>query len=190
MGEPASGRLARLVLDETPVGPLTLVASPRGIRELRFGVPAGPPPALAGGSEGEPVPHLEVARRWLAWSLKLAAREGGDPTGGAPSGSGPAPETPEPAFPQLDLEGAPGQTPFRLRVWNALLRIPRGETTSYGALARTLGEGSPRAVGQAVGANPVPVLVPCHRVIASDGGLGGFSGGIERKGVLLLLEGA
>ncbi len=64
-------------------------------------------------------------------------------------------------------------TPFRQRVWNALLAIPAGQTRSYGDIARELGS-APRAVGQAVGDNPLPIIIPCHRVIAADGGLGGF----------------
>jgi methylated-DNA-[protein]-cysteine S-methyltransferase len=67
----------------------------------------------------------------------------------------------------------PAGTPFRQRVWKALLAIPAGQTRSYGDIARELAS-SARAVGQAVGDNPLPILIPCHRVIASDGGLGGF----------------
>ena len=86
----------------------------------------------------------------------------------------------------LDLRG----TPFQLRVWEALRAIPRGETTSYGALAVALGlpVGASRAVGTACGANPVALIVPCHRVLRTGGGLGGFGGGLDRKRVLLDLE--
>ena len=77
---------------------------------------------------------------------------------------------------------------FRLRVWARLLEIPYGQTTTYGAL---LGDGaSARAVGGAVGRNPISIIVPCHRVIGADGSLTGYAGGIERKIVLLCLEGA
>lgn len=78
------------------------------------------------------------------------------------------------------------------RVWLALRDIPRGETRSYGWLARHVGEptGAARAVGAAVGANPVPLWLPCHRVIASDGSLHGFGGGLAMKQALLELEGA
>ena len=65
-------------------------------------------------------------------------------------------------------------TPFRQRVWQALMAIPAGQTRSYGDLARQLNS-APRAVGQAVGDNPLPIVIPCHRVIAADGGLGGFN---------------
>ncbi|KAF0102313.1 MAG: methylated-DNA-protein-cysteine S-methyltransferase [bacterium] len=64
-------------------------------------------------------------------------------------------------------------TPFRQQVWHALLNIPAGQTRSYGEIARALGS-APRAVGQAVGDNPLPIVIPCHRVIAADGSLGGF----------------
>ncbi len=73
----------------------------------------------------------------------------------------------------FDLPLRPIGTPFRQRVWNALLAIPTGQTRGYGDIARILNS-APRAVGQAVGDNPLPVIIPCHRVIAADGGLGGF----------------
>jgi methylated-DNA-[protein]-cysteine S-methyltransferase len=77
-------------------------------------------------------------------------------------------------------------TPFQLRVWSALQEIPFGETTSYGGLARTLGQpGSARAVGLANGQNPVSIIVPCHRVIGSNGKLTGYGGGLDRKAWLL-----
>lgn len=83
-----------------------------------------------------------------------------------------------------------GGTPFQRSVWQALLSIPRGATVSYAELARRVGRpGAARAVGRAVGANPVPLLVPCHRVVASDGGLGGFGGGLPMKRALLRQEG-
>jgi methylated-DNA-[protein]-cysteine S-methyltransferase len=83
-----------------------------------------------------------------------------------------------------------GGTPFQRDVWKALLKIPHGATTSYGELAMRVGRpGAARAVGQAVGSNPVPVLIPCHRVLASDGTLGGFGGGLPMKKTLLRQEG-
>lgn len=85
----------------------------------------------------------------------------------------------------LDLNG----TPFQRRVWNQLRRIPYGVTRSYGEVARAIGKpGAARAVGQASGANPVPILVPCHRVIAAGGALGGYGGGLRLKRFLLALE--
>ncbi len=87
----------------------------------------------------------------------------------------------------LDLEGQPR---FRVKVWEALQRIPYGRVRSYGWVARKVGKPkAARAVGAACGANPVPLLVPCHRVVAGDGSLGGFSGGLSNKKRLLKLEG-
>ena len=87
---------------------------------------------------------------------------------------------------ELNLQG----TEFQLAVWNELLRIPYGDTITYAELARRIGKPSAiRAVGAANGANPIPVIVPCHRVIGSNGTLTGYGGGIERKQWLLALEG-
>ena len=83
---------------------------------------------------------------------------------------------------------APRGTAFQRRVWAALEAIPRGETTSYGALAARLGCRSARAVGAAVGRNPISILIPCHRVLGADGGLTGYAGGLGRKQALLALE--
>jgi len=84
---------------------------------------------------------------------------------------------------------APEGTPFQLTVWRALTAIPYGETVSYGELARRIGKpDAPRAVGLANGANPLPILVPCHRVIGADGSLTGFGGGLAIKSRLLTLE--
>ena len=81
-------------------------------------------------------------------------------------------------------------TPFQRNVWAALRRIPPGETRSYGALARQLGRpNAVRAVGAANGANPISIVVPCHRVIGADGSLTGYGGGIDRKRWLLAHEG-
>jgi methylated-DNA-[protein]-cysteine S-methyltransferase len=85
----------------------------------------------------------------------------------------------------LDLSDTSG---FCRSVLELLSELPYGELTSYGELARELGT-APRAVGRAVGSNPVPVIVPCHRVVAADGSLGGFGGGLQRKRILLALEG-
>lgn len=86
---------------------------------------------------------------------------------------------------------APRGTPFQLSVWQRLRTIPYGETLSYGELARRLGcPAGARAVGLANGANPLPIIVPCHRVIGADGSLTGFGGGLPIKRALLALEGA
>ena len=89
----------------------------------------------------------------------------------------------------FDLPLRPAGAPFQLRVWDALLRIPYGETASYGELARELGHPTAaRAVGAANGRNPLAIVVPCHRVIGADGSLTGYAGGLECKRALLDLE--
>jgi O-6-methylguanine DNA methyltransferase len=121
-------------------------------------------------SEGGPVPAK--IRRWhraTAAALKkvLAGRSPGK-------------------FPPLELAG----TEFQKSVWNTLRKIPLGKTKSYGEIARAIGKPKAvRAVGGACGANPIPVLIPCHRVLAANGKIGGFSGGLKRKRELLAREG-
>jgi methylated-DNA-[protein]-cysteine S-methyltransferase len=91
----------------------------------------------------------------------------------------------------FDLPLALRGTPFQVRVWRALLRIPYGATASYGDIAARIGRpGASRAVGGANHRNPIPIIVPCHRVIGSDGSLTGYGGGEARKRRLLALEGA
>jgi methylated-DNA-[protein]-cysteine S-methyltransferase len=90
----------------------------------------------------------------------------------------------------FDVELAPRGTEFQRAVWSELCRIPFGDTISYAELARRIGKpAAVRAVGAANGANPIAVIVPCHRVIGSNGSLTGYGGGIERKQWLLALEG-
>jgi methylated-DNA-[protein]-cysteine S-methyltransferase len=92
---------------------------------------------------------------------------------------------------RFELPLAPVGTPFQQRVWSALAEIPFGATISYLELARVVGDArAVRAVGGANGRNPLPIVLPCHRVIGSDGSLTGFGGGIERKRWLLEHEGA
>lgn len=87
----------------------------------------------------------------------------------------------------LDLDHA---TPFERRVYEATKRIPFGKVATYGQIARAIGEpNASRAVGQALGKNPIAIVIPCHRVVASDGKLGGFSAGLSYKRRLLRLEG-
>jgi len=91
---------------------------------------------------------------------------------------------------EFDLPLAPRGTPFERSVWDELRRIPFGETRSYADIARALGKpAATRAVGRANGANPIPIVVPCHRVIGSNGSLTGFGGGLDTKARLLELEG-
>ena len=90
----------------------------------------------------------------------------------------------------FDVPVAPSGTPFQLRVWSALLGIGYGETRTYGEIARELGltgHGA-RAVGMANGRNPVPIVIPCHRVVGTNGSLTGYGGGMQRKQTLLELE--
>ena len=91
---------------------------------------------------------------------------------------------------EFDVELAPRGTDFQLAVWNALRTIPYGVTCTYGDIAKTLKKPSAsRAVGAANGSNPLPIIVPCHRVIGSNGALTGFGGGLPAKVFLLRLEG-
>lgn len=91
----------------------------------------------------------------------------------------------------FEVRLAPLGTPFQQEVWRALQRIPYGTTCSYGDLAEQIGRPrAVRAVGTANGANPIAIIVPCHRVIGSNGTLTGYAGGVERKQILLELEGA
>jgi len=91
----------------------------------------------------------------------------------------------------FDLPVDPPGTPFQRQVWAELARIPYGRTVSYGELARRVGRpAAARAVGAANGANPVPIVLPCHRVIGADGSLTGYGGGLPIKRALLALEGA
>ncbi|MFI5755006.1 methylated-DNA--[protein]-cysteine S-methyltransferase [Streptomyces sp. NPDC051569] len=92
---------------------------------------------------------------------------------------------------EFDLPLRPAGTPFQLGVWEELRKIPYGETRSYGELAGIIGKpGASRAVGLANGRNPISIIVPCHRVIGSTGGLTGYGGGLDRKQRLLVFEGA
>jgi methylated-DNA-[protein]-cysteine S-methyltransferase len=90
----------------------------------------------------------------------------------------------------FDLPLAPRGTPFQQKVWRALCDIPFGTVRTYGDVARAIGQPlARRAVGQANGRNPLPIVIPCHRVVAGDGTIGGYSGGLHVKHRLLALEG-
>lgn len=96
-------------------------------------------------------------------------------------------QRPDPASLTLDPKG----TPFQRRVWQQLRKIPYGEITTYGELARQLGQPrAAQAIGNAVGRNPLSVIIPCHRVLGADGALRGYAGGLAIKEALLLNEGA
>ncbi|MBQ0065219.1 MAG: methylated-DNA--[protein]-cysteine S-methyltransferase [Firmicutes bacterium] len=97
--------------------------------------------------------------------------------------------------PTLSVPLAPSGTPFQLSVWEILLKIPYGSTCSYKDIANTIAKNrglssmSSQAIGSAVGHNPISILIPCHRVVGSDGSLTGYAGGVNRKMALLELEG-
>lgn len=154
------------------LGRLLVAATPRGVCYVRLG---GGDPELRRHLEGEfPYAAFEQVGNGAVkrWSDTIARYVDG--------GSG-ALDVP------LDVRGSA----FQRRVWAALRRIPRGETRTYGEVARRLGAPhAARAVARACGANPVPVLTPCHRVVPKAGGVGGYALGAERKRALLLREGA
>ena len=90
---------------------------------------------------------------------------------------------------RFELDLAPEGTPFQQRVWRAIAKVPAGATTSYGQIAKRLGcPTAVRAVGAAIGRNPLIVVVPCHRILGADGALTGYAGGLDRKRALLALE--
>jgi len=142
---------------ESPIGPLTLVAGPKGIANIYF------PRRSPRLSEAAKQPMPEATGQldaYFAGERRVFELD-------------------------FDLRGAP----FQLEVWRQLLEIPYGKTTTYGDLARELGYATlARAVGRAVGHNPLSVIVPCHRVVGKDGQLTGYAGGLERKRFLLELE--
>lgn len=155
---------------DSPIGSLRIAATGRGLAYLEL------PHASGGGLEG-----------WLrSVGSGASSREGYAPNRRAIGQIVGYLEAKRTAFElPLDLRG----TPFQLRVWKALLEIPYGETRTYGELARRVGNpGASRAVGSANGANPVALVVPCHRVVAAGGKLGGYGGGLDLKARLLAME--
>lgn len=88
----------------------------------------------------------------------------------------------------FDVPAAFGGSPYQHKVWQEVNKIPFGETKTYADIARVIGETHPRAIGSAIAANPILILMPCHRVISSSGDLAGYAGGLERKRQLLALE--
>jgi methylated-DNA-[protein]-cysteine S-methyltransferase len=140
---------------------LTIEATDQGVVGIAFGEQGPAQPAVSTLSRG----HLEAAKAALGEYFR-----------GKP-----------PHLPALDLRGSD----FQRQVWRALLEIPWGEVRTYGELAEALGRpGAARAVGAANGQNPVAILVPCHRVVAAGGRLGGYSGGLDVKRQLLAHEAA
>jgi methylated-DNA-[protein]-cysteine S-methyltransferase len=156
-----AGHRTHTVVD-SPVGPLTLIAV-GGILAGLLMTGQRHAPGRETFGVGDPAPFTEAASQ-------LDAYFAGDRTG-------------------FDLELALAGTPFQQRVWKQLQAIGYGETISYGQLAQRIGQPTAfRAVGLANGRNPVSIIVPCHRVVGSDGSLTGYGGGMERKHFLLALE--
>jgi len=152
----------------TPLGDMLAAAEEGALRGLWFVgqryFPRSAEAWLAGqGGETEKA-VLDGARAWL--DAYFAGRDSGAPPALAPRG-----------------------TAFQQKVWAALAEIPWGSAITYGELAARCGS-APRAVGSAVGRNPISLMIPCHRVVGSNGSLTGFAGGLERKRALLELEGA
>lgn len=159
------GETIRYVVKDSPLGPLLIAATPKGICRLSFDES---PDGLR-----RRFPHAQVMEddgTIADWADEALAQV----------------EHPTAHNLPIDVRG----TAFQERVWQQLRRIPMGETRSYADIANAIGEpGATRAVGTANGANPVAILVPCHRVIRSDGSLGGYAGGLDRKVKLLEAEG-
>ncbi len=147
---------------ESPLGPLLLAGDDAGLRFLLFS---------AGRRAVQPKPEWEPDRGSLkAIASQLTAYFAGK-------------------LRAFDVPVAPQGTPFQQQVWRALCDIPYGETTSYGALAERIGNPKAvRAVGLANGSNPISIIIPCHRVIGSNGSLTGYGGGLPIKKALLDLE--
>jgi methylated-DNA-[protein]-cysteine S-methyltransferase len=145
---------------DSPVGPLTLASNGEALIQLEFENPKHPLPGYPLGADKV----LDQARReldsYFAGRLRV-----------------------------FKVKVAPSGTPFQKKVWQALLTIPYGATRTYGQQAAAIGRPkASRAVGAANGRNPVAIIIPCHRVIGSNGSLTGFGGGMERKQILLELE--
>jgi methylated-DNA-[protein]-cysteine S-methyltransferase len=146
-------------LHSYPMGTLALVAGDEGLEQIQF---EGIPPAHALPSNGHPV-LVETVRQLDAYF----ARELRD----------------------FDLPLIPRGTPFQVSAWTALLQIPYGATRSYAEQAKAIGAPTAmRAIGAANGRNPIPIVIPCHRIIGSNGKLTGFGGGLPTKRYLLDLE--
>ena len=159
-------RIVAVAEIDTPIGPMTALATARGLAALWFDARERFADAIGDAPDDAGHPAIAAARRWLA-----AYWAGADTAG---------------IVVPLDLQG----TPFQRAVWAQLRAIPFGHTRSYGQVAADVGPGAvARATGAACGANPVGVIVPCHRVIGANGSLTGFAGGLPRKTALLQHEG-
>jgi methylated-DNA-[protein]-cysteine S-methyltransferase len=149
---------------ESPLGDVVVAATERGVAGVYFTGQKYFPDSAAAWEDAPERPTLKQARAELREYF---------------AGTRTAFTVP------LDLGG----TPFQMRVWTVLQAIPYGATVTYGAIAARLGGGGvARAVGAAVGRNPISVIVPCHRVVGANGALTGYAGGLDRKRALLELE--
>lgn len=147
---------------DSPVGTLLLVADAEGLREINF-----PKDGRTAAPDAAWRENASVLREPICQLQEYFAGKRED----------------------FDLPLAPQGTPFQQQVWKQLCRIPYGETISYGELARRIGNpNASRAVGLANGSNPIPIIIPCHRVIGSNGKLTGYGGGLPIKEKLLALE--
>jgi methylated-DNA-[protein]-cysteine S-methyltransferase len=165
----------RYAIVDTPVGPVGLVRGPAGYRAV-----------LLPGPGGKTAVRRRIRSAWPDAREDAGALEDGVAAIRAWAEGGRPPRRRL----RLDLEGV---SPFHRRVYDALRKIPRGRTRTYGEVAARAGSpGAHRSVGSALARNPLPVLIPCHRVVRSGGGLGGFSapGGLALKERMLRLEGA
>ena len=157
--------MIRYLHTDSPVGPLLLAADDAGLRLVEFHAPRHPMPRGADWREGDN-DVLAATRAQLGEYFAGTRRS-------------------------FDLPLAPQGTDFQRAVWWKLAEIPYGETISYAQLAARVDKPSAtRAVGAANGRNPLPIVLPCHRVIGADGSLTGFGGGLPTKQFLLALEGA
>jgi methylated-DNA-[protein]-cysteine S-methyltransferase len=147
---------------ESPLAPLLLATGDAGLRQIFF---------LNGRHPAQPEPSWKEDRTPFSETIRqLRAYFAGE-------------------IENFDLALAPEGTPFQQKVWDELQRIPYGTTVSYGDLARRIGNpNASRAVGLANGSNPIPIVIPCHRVIGSNGKLTGYGGGLQLKEQLLALE--
>ena len=150
---------------DSPIGPLLLAADDEGLHLIEFHTPRHPMSRLSHWIEGDNA-ILKATRRQLDEYFSGSRKD-------------------------FDLPLAPQGTPFQKEVWHRLATIPYGQTISYAQLAQRVGKPTAmRAVGAANGRNPLPIVLPCHRVIGADGSLTGFGGGLPTKLFLLQLEGA
>lgn len=158
---------------QSPLGPMTLAATDKGLAGLWFDGQRHLPPELSGAAQDQSAWRTDTNHP----VLQETGRQLGDYFAG------------ERRHFDLRLDLA-GGTSFQQAVWQALLGIAQGETASYGDISRRIGKPAAlRAVGAAVGRNPISIIVPCHRVIGSNGSLTGYAGGLDRKTALLKLEG-